>query len=217
MRESDFSTKGSAPDRRQPEGPEGMDDSFRWSESRRETGEIAVRDILSPEERMELAILSFAEGSKLVASGIGRRMIKNPLITALAGAGVSWLLLMGRDLRPAIFEPLTATGPMRKKLTRQQDRLVMAAGLVRERSAEMNVRLSGLAANKPFTLAAFAFSAGAALGALTLVRPGEGLAARQREYHPLTGEAATLAAHSERKSQAGGFGPEETEPALETV
>jgi hypothetical protein len=179
---------------------------------------IATREILSPEERMELAIQSFAHGSRSVAAGIGRRIISNPLPVALAGVGISWLLLMGRA-EPPIPAGTGTEGPLLNEIWRREkkERLDIAAGKVRERGTEMGARLAMLAKERTFTLGVFAFSAGAVLGALVsgnaegdrLPRHGK------QEYSAATEETAALTAHSELRGQTGGFGPEETELEME--
>jgi hypothetical protein len=193
---------------------------FEWPGRQSGETEIATREILSPEERMELAIHSLADGSKTVVAGLGRRIVNNPLPVALAGVGISWLLLMGRDELPAHFGYSTEEPRLKgRRYRRSKERLDIAAGLVRGRGTEMGARLAMLAKEKPFALGAFAFSAGAVLGALLSEQSGDvRMPGKGRQlYRAATGETASLTAHSEIRSQSGGFGPEETELEMETV
>jgi hypothetical protein len=197
--------------------PEGMEKYFERPGRQRGATGIA-REILSPEERRELGIHSLAGGSKKVATGIGRRLAYNPLPVALAGVGISWLLLMGRDELPAHFGSLTEEPRLRGRRHRSnKERLDIAADLVLTRSTEVGARLARLAKEKPFALGTFAFSVGAVLGVLMSGKSGDGrLPGEGKQVLPVaTRETADLTAHSEIRGQAGGFGPEETETEME--
>jgi hypothetical protein len=202
---------GKSGSRRQPEGMETLSE---WPGRQGRAPGIAPREILSPEERMELAIQSLADGSRSFAAGIGRRIVNNPLPVALVGVGISWLLLMGRDESPGRFGQKTE-GPLlkgRRRLKGKKERLDIAAGLVLERGTEMGTRLTMLARERTFALGVFAFSAGAVLGALAIGNSEDGRLRKGRHKYPAaTEETTALMAHSEIRGQAGGFGPEETE------
>jgi hypothetical protein len=152
-----------------------------------------------------------ANGLKAAASGLRSWDLERMAAGGRRFASAHPLLFLGGTMAAGL---LTS----RREKARTGRDLTPGALQNSRRAKRVRERLATLTAEDPFALGIFAFSAGALLGAaLTALaredrpaRPGTATGAS-----PVTGWETELAAELAGRSQAGGFGPEETELEVE--